>query len=74
MPYVCTIIGPPAWLIWGWGAAPVFLVFTLALAVVIAATLLLGSRFSSQLVFRGGLSLAAVVWVIAGFLAWAAPF
>jgi hypothetical protein len=74
MPYVFSVLGPPAWLVWGLGGFPLFVLGSMCVLTGSTATLFLWSRFGSRPVFATGLTITALLWLAAGWFAWFGAF
>jgi hypothetical protein len=70
-PYVHAVLGPLAWLLWGFDALPFFLGATLVLLGAVAAVALLSARFQSRAASQIALLFIVLIWLGSGALAWA---
>ncbi len=73
-PYLFTVLGPPAWLLWGTGSVPFFVAATVVLGFVAGAATLVIRNSRSPLAMRVTLGVGVVVWLLNGWVAWAGAF
>ena len=66
-PYLHALMGPPAWLLWGWTGVPFFLVGTF---IVFGATTWVLVFFDRRAVQQIGFSVVGLLWLALGTLAW----
>lgn len=71
-PYAAALLGPPVTLVWGQQAVPFYVSVSLFLIGCVALSRWTYLRYPHSESFAFWLALAAFVWLVSGWLSWAA--
>ncbi len=67
---LCTVVGPPAWLVWGVHAWLPFAVGSLGVVCILGVSLFLWQRMRMGPALAVGVAAALAFWLASGWLAW----